>query len=118
MLRDGFYTYSPLLETADRGGDGTVSIASIPKGVPLDDNTIRRIADKHGNLQCNSAALDEVESVITANPIIIKAAGSTELGVSAPELITSTQVSKPSSPHLIAARSGRRHTARRTWPKR
>ena len=34
-LREGRYTYSPRLEATDLGGDGTVSIASIPRGIPL-----------------------------------------------------------------------------------
>lgn len=41
-----------------------MSAASGPKRIPLDDNSIRRIADKHGHLQCNGAALDEVGSVV------------------------------------------------------
>jgi hypothetical protein len=42
----------------------------------MDSNTLRRILDKHGNLQRNTAALDEVEGIVTASSItiIIKAA--------------------------------------------
>ena len=72
-LSDGRYVFSELLGDRDLAGDGTVSAASGPKGIPLDDNSIRRIADKHGHLQCNNAALDEVESVVTSEPIVVKA---------------------------------------------
>lgn len=85
---DGRYVFSELLGDRDLAGDGTVSAASAPKGVPLDDNSIRRIADKHGNLQCNVAALDEVESVASSAPIIIKAADTADLSVAAPEIIS------------------------------
>jgi pimeloyl-ACP methyl ester carboxylesterase len=91
MLQDSKYVYSQLLEHNELDGDGTVPAASIPKGIQLDDNSIRRISDKHGSLQCNAAALDELESVITSNPVVIKGASSTDLGVSAPELISSQQ---------------------------
>jgi hypothetical protein len=63
------YEASVLLGANDIGGDGTVSAASLPKGTPLDSNSIRRIADKHANLQCNTAALDEVESIIRSEPM-------------------------------------------------
>jgi pimeloyl-ACP methyl ester carboxylesterase len=72
-------------------GDGTVPVVAGPDGVPLDDNTLRRIADKHGNLQRNKAALDEVESIITSSSIVIKAAGPIQPRVDAPELIMAGQ---------------------------
>ncbi len=80
--------FSELLGHRDLAGDGTVSAASGPKGIPLDDNSIRRIADKHGHLQCNTAALDEVESVVTSEPIVVKAGSTEELSVAAPEILS------------------------------
>jgi hypothetical protein len=65
-----------------------VSAASGPKGVPLDDNSIRRVADKHGHLQCNSAALDEVESVVRSEPIVVKAGRIEDLSVAMPEILS------------------------------
>ncbi|WP_109555709.1 esterase/lipase family protein [Mycobacteroides chelonae] len=86
-LRSGTLEYSHLLDGHEHGGDGTVSAVSIPKGIALDDNTIRRVTDTHGNLQCNAAALDEIESVISSKPILIKASQSVGLAVSVPELV-------------------------------
>jgi hypothetical protein len=82
------YAFSELLGHRDLAGDGTVSAASGPKGVPLDDNSIRRIADKHGHLQCNSAALDEVESVVRSEPIVVKAGRIEDLSVAMPEILS------------------------------
>ena len=87
-LSDGRYVFSELLGHRDLAGDGTVSAASGPKGIPLDDNSIRRIADKHGHLQCNNAALDEVESVVSSEPVIIKAGPTEDLSVTVPELLS------------------------------
>ncbi len=51
----------------------------------MDSNTLRRILDKHGNLQRNTAALDEVEGIVTASSIIIiKAAKPVPLRVDRP----------------------------------
>ena len=82
------YEFSELLGHRDLAGDGTVSAASGPKGVPLDDNSIRRVADKHGHLQCNSAALDEVESVVRSEPIVVKAGRIEDLSVAMPEILS------------------------------
>jgi hypothetical protein len=76
------------VEVVIRAGDGTVPVASGPKGIALDDNSIRRVADKHGHLQCNNAALDEVESVVTSEPIVVKAASTEDLSVEAPEILS------------------------------
>ncbi|BBX47687.1 hypothetical protein GCM10009641_18850 [Mycobacterium cookii] len=87
-LIGGRYVFSNLLGDSDVAGDGTVSAASGPKGVPLDDNSIRRIADKHGHLQCNNAALDEVESVVSSAPVIVKAVPAEDYSVTVPELLS------------------------------
>ncbi|MFL6162452.1 MAG: lipase/acyltransferase domain-containing protein [Jatrophihabitantaceae bacterium] len=71
----------------DLAGDGTVPATGGPAGVPLDDNSIHHIADKHGNLQCNSAVLDEVEAILLAKPIVPKAAAQVDLRVDVPELL-------------------------------
>jgi pimeloyl-ACP methyl ester carboxylesterase len=90
-LTGGRYLFSTLLGDRDLAGDGTVSAASGPKGVPLDDNSIRRIADKHGHLQCNNAVLDEVESVVRSEPIIVKAGPNEDLSVAMPELFAAEE---------------------------
>jgi pimeloyl-ACP methyl ester carboxylesterase len=50
-------------------GDATVPIvAACRSDVPMDSNTLRRVPDKHGNLQRNPAALDELEGILAASP--------------------------------------------------
>jgi pimeloyl-ACP methyl ester carboxylesterase len=69
-------------------GDATVPIvAACRSDVPMDSNTLRRVPDKHGNLQRNKAALDELEGILTANPIVVRAQGAVELRVDIPELV-------------------------------
>lgn len=70
----------------DLYGDSTVPIvAACRPDVPMDSNTLRRVPDKHGNLQRNKAALDEIEGILTASSIIIKAAKPVALRVDAPD---------------------------------
>ena len=70
----------------DLHGDSTVPIvAACRSDVRMDSNTLRRVPDKHGNLQRNKAALDEVEGILTASSIIVKAAKPIGLRVDAPE---------------------------------
>lgn len=87
-FRGGRYHPSQLLGGNDLAGDGTVSVASVPKGVALDSNSFRRVADKHGHLQCNDSALDEVESVITSDPIVVKGGSFDDLSVTLPEVLS------------------------------
>ncbi|WP_327162623.1 lipase/acyltransferase domain-containing protein [Mycolicibacterium wolinskyi] len=88
-LVDGRLVFDTKLGADDIGGDGTVSAASGPRGVPLDDPVLRRVVEKHGNLQSNSAVLDEIEGVITSDPIVVKAVGETGgLTVDAPEIVS------------------------------
>ncbi|HST85548.1 MAG TPA: hypothetical protein VLL08_27665 [Kineosporiaceae bacterium] len=74
-------------ENEDLAGDGTVPAVAGPAGVPLDDNSIHHIADKHGDLQCNPAVLDEIEAILLAKPIVPKAAAPVDLRVDVPELL-------------------------------
>ena len=68
-------------------GDATVPQAgAIGFDLPMDTNRVRRIVDSHGNLQQNAAALDEIESLITAIPIRRRAGEPTAIRVRAPEL--------------------------------
>ena len=53
----------------------------------MDSPALRRVPDKHGNLQRNQAALDELEGILTARPVRIRAAGVIEATVDLPELI-------------------------------
>ncbi|MGQ9411147.1 esterase/lipase family protein [Mycolicibacterium gilvum] len=106
-LINGRYVFSELLGHHDLAGDGTVSAASGPKGIPLDDNSIRRIADKHGHLQSNDAALDEVESVVRSVPVIVKAGPTESLSVAMPEIFAAEEpvtatISSPTGPRSVA----------------
>jgi hypothetical protein len=60
-------------------------VAACRSDVAMDSNTLRRVPDKHGNLPRNTAALDEVEGILTASSIIIKAARPIALRVDLPE---------------------------------
>jgi pimeloyl-ACP methyl ester carboxylesterase len=70
----------------DLYGDATVPIVGACRSdVPMDGNTLRRVPDKHGNLQRNRAALDELEGILTARPVTIRGPQLIGLRVDAPE---------------------------------
>jgi hypothetical protein len=70
----------------DLAGDSTVPIvAACRADVRMDSNTLRRVPDKHGNLQRNAAALDEIEGILTASKIEVRAATPVALRVEVPE---------------------------------
>jgi pimeloyl-ACP methyl ester carboxylesterase len=71
----------------DLAGDGTVPSVAGPRGLPLDHPTLHHVADKHGDLQRNRAALDEVEAILLAKPIIPMGPMITDPRVDVPELI-------------------------------
>jgi pimeloyl-ACP methyl ester carboxylesterase len=76
----------------DLAGDATVPVVGACRAdVPMDSNMLRRVPDKHGNLQRNAAALDEMEGILTAASIIIKAAKPVALRVDAPEFALAGQ---------------------------
>lgn len=95
----------------DLFGDSTVPLVGACRSdVPMDGNTLRRIPDKHGNLQCNPAALDEIEGVLTATDIAVRDPRAVHLRVDVPELITAGQ----DLPVQVTALDGRRHAVRLT----
>lgn len=66
----------------DEGGDATVPrLAAIPKKERADNPVIRWIPDQHGSLQSNQTVFDELEFVLTAQPVVHRAASEYELGV-------------------------------------
>ena len=76
----------------DLAGDATVPIvAACRADVPMDSNTLRRVPDKHGNLHRNAAALDEMEGILTASSIIVRAVEPVALRVDAPDLALAGQ---------------------------
>ncbi len=78
---------------SDEGGDATVPrLAAIPKTIAgkvllPDSPIIRSIPEQHGTLQSNQAVLDELEFVLTAQPVIHRAAFEYELGVHTEPLV-------------------------------
>jgi hypothetical protein len=92
-------------------GDSTVPIVGACRhDVAMDSNTLRRIPDKHGNLQANKAALDELEGILTARPIVVRAPDTIELRVTAPELVLAGQT----LPILVTTVDHVRHATRLT----
>jgi len=73
----------------DLAGDATVPIVGACRAdVPMTSPLLRRICDKHGNLQRNKAALDEIEGILAARPVDVRAdEDSADVAVSLPELI-------------------------------
>jgi hypothetical protein len=70
------------IQDEDEGGDATVPrLSAAPKSLRSDSPAIRWIADQHGALQSNQAALDELEGVLTAKPVVHRAPVGITLGV-------------------------------------
>ena len=62
-------------------------LAAIPKGVRPDSPIIHHTADQHGSLQSNQAILDEIEGILTAKPVIRRAAPRLQIGVKAEPIV-------------------------------
>ncbi|MEU4428667.1 hypothetical protein AB0F81_49330 [Actinoplanes sp. NPDC024001] len=74
-------------QTENLYGDATVPIVAATRAdVPMDSPLLRRVPDQHGNLQRNPAALDELEGILTARPIDVRAPYSVDLRVDIPDL--------------------------------
>ncbi len=84
-------TVTPLSSYQGRNlaGDATVpTVGATPNGIPLDSNLLRRIADKHGHLHRNRAALDELAGILGAPNLRAKAPGKpVDPDVQAPEIL-------------------------------
>ncbi|WP_329034451.1 hypothetical protein OIE71_18250 [Streptomyces sp. NBC_01725] len=92
-------------------GDATVPIVGASRSdVPMNSNILRRIPDKHGNLQRNRAALDELEGIVTASDIVVRAPETVHLSVDLPELVTAGH----GLPVRVTAADGQRQTAHLT----
>jgi pimeloyl-ACP methyl ester carboxylesterase len=89
----------------DLYGDATVPIVGACRAdVPMNSNMLRRVPDKHGNLQRNPAALDEVEGILTASDIVVKAVKTVALRVDAPEFALAGE---PVTVHVTPAERAR-----------
>ncbi|MGV9450896.1 esterase/lipase family protein [Streptomyces sp. NPDC003635] len=88
LTTNGALTLSPDYTDKTLYGDGTVPlVAACRADVPMNSNTLRRVPDHHGNLQRNPAALDEVEGILTATDIVVRAPGEIHLRLDVPEVI-------------------------------
>lgn len=68
-------------------GDGTVpTVGALGHQLTADDSRIRRIVDIHGNLHRNDAALDELEEILTANPVRWRHPATVAVRLSTPDL--------------------------------
>jgi pimeloyl-ACP methyl ester carboxylesterase len=87
-IRDGQVFALGTYHGEDLAGDATVPIvAACRAGVPMDSPLLRRICDKHGNLHRNRAAFDEVEGILTARNVDVRAGKPIDIAVMVPELI-------------------------------
>jgi hypothetical protein len=113
----------------DLAGDATVPIVGACRAdVPMDSNTLRSVPDKHGNLHRNTAALDEMEGILTASSIVIKAAKPVALRVDAPDLaltgqaitvhVTPAEPTRQAIRLAVTSETGTLVEARRIWPSR
>ncbi|MGW1778833.1 esterase/lipase family protein [Streptomyces sp. NPDC002143] len=92
QIKDGRVTPLVTYKEENLFGDSTVPIVGACRSnVPMDSPTLRRIPDKHGNLHRNPAALDELEGILTASSIVVRAPNAVQLRVDLPELITAKQ---------------------------
>lgn len=72
----------------DLAGDATVPpVGACRADVTMDSPALHRVPDKHGNLQRNRAALDELEGILTAHRVHVRGGGMIEAAVDVPELV-------------------------------
>ena len=70
-------------------GDGTVPLTgSIGLGEALDTNIAVRVPDQHTNLQCNQFVLDQVQEILTAQPVRRRDLSSISVRAVVPDLVT------------------------------
>ena len=76
------------IENTDEGGDATVPrLSAAPKSLRPDSPQLHPVPEHHGALQSNGAVLDWLEGVLSATPVIHKAAAPVSLSVRADQLV-------------------------------
>jgi pimeloyl-ACP methyl ester carboxylesterase len=94
-LRDGRAYTSETFGGANDFGDGTVSLTgAVGLGEALDTNLTVRVPEQHTNLQCNQLVLDQVQEILTAQPIRRREIKDTRVRATVPDLITTGQALK------------------------
>ncbi len=87
-LTGGLLELAYTIRNEDEGGDATVPrLSAAPKSLRPDSPAIRWIADQHGALQNNQAALDELEGVLTAKPVVHRAPMGITVGVQLDDVV-------------------------------
>jgi pimeloyl-ACP methyl ester carboxylesterase len=70
-------------------GDGTVPLTgAVGLGEALDTNIAVRVPEQHTNLQCNQFVLDQVQEILTAQPVRRRELKSVSVRASVPDLVT------------------------------
>jgi pimeloyl-ACP methyl ester carboxylesterase len=70
-------------------GDGTVPLTgAVGLGEALDTNLAVRVPEQHTNLQCNQFVLDQVQEILTAQPVRRRELKSVSIRASVPDLVT------------------------------
>jgi len=92
QIRDGRVLPLDTYRGEDLAGDATVPLVGACRAdVKMDSPTLRRVPDKHGNLQRNPAALDELEGILTARPVQVRGPEAIAAAADLPELILAGQ---------------------------
>jgi pimeloyl-ACP methyl ester carboxylesterase len=94
-LQDGKAYTSQTFGTDNDYGDGTVTLTgAVGLGESLDTNRAVRVPEQHTNLQCNQFVLDQVQEILTAQPIRRRDLRDTNVRAVVPDLITTGQALK------------------------
>jgi len=96
-LQGGRAVTSQTFGTDNDYGDGTVTLTgAVGLGESLDTNLAVRVPDQHTNLQCNQFVLDQVQEILTAQPIRRRDLSDTNVRAVVPDLVTTGQSLKVS----------------------
>jgi pimeloyl-ACP methyl ester carboxylesterase len=97
-LRDGKAYTSQTFGDDNDYGDGTVSLTgAVGLGEGLDTNLAVRVPEQHTNLQCNQFVLDQVQEILTAQPVRRRDdLKDTHVRATVPDLVTTGQPLKVS----------------------
>ena len=96
-LQDGKAFTSQTFGSDNDYGDGTVTLTgAVGLGETLDTNLAVRVPEQHTNLQCNQFVLDQVQEILTAQPIRRRDIKDTNVRAVVPDLLTTGQALKVS----------------------
>lgn len=88
-LQDGRAVTSTTFGSDDDYGDGTVPLTgAVGLGETLDTNLAVRVPEQHTNLQCNQFVLDQVQEILSAQPVRRREITDTSLRAVVPDLVT------------------------------